>query len=259
MASKKLILRLDSTHTPAVMKRTFLLLFVFASFFAACQPAEESQQPPAAEATPPPEDPTIWEDDIAAFEAEDAATTQPENALLFIGSSSIRLWSTLKEDMAPMPVIQRGFGGSKLGDAIHYMDRIVTPYNPRAVVMFSGTNDIAGDTPKSAEAVFELYKTFVAGVQEQLPGTPIYFIAISPTKARWAHRQLVADTNAMVATHAAEQDGLFYIDTASALLDENGESREDLFVDDKLHLNADGYAVWTSIIRPELESLYPEL
>lgn len=239
------------------MKRSLLLVFVFAGLVAACQPTEEPAQPTAAVATPAPEDPTRWEDDIAAFEAEDAATAPPENALLFIGSSSIRLWSTLKEDMAPMPVIQRGFGGSKLGDAIHYTDRIVTPYNPRAVVMFTGTNDISGDSPKSAEAVFTLYKTFVAGVQEALPGTPIYFIAISPTGARWAHRQIVADTNAMVAAHAAAHDGLFFLDTASALLDENGASREELFIDDKLHLNADGYAVWTSIIRPELESLYP--
>ena len=239
------------------MKRSLLLVFVFAGLFAACQPADEPAQPPSAAATPAPEDPTKWEDDIAAFEAEDVATPAPENALLFIGSSSIRLWSTLKEDMAPMPVIQRGFGGSKLGDAIHYMDRIVTPYNPRAVVMFTGTNDISGDNPKSAEAVFELYKTFVAGIREDLPDTPIYFIAISPTKARWAHRQIVADANAMVAAHAAEHADLFYLDTASALLDENGESREELFIEDKLHLNADGYAAWTSVIRPELESLYP--
>ena len=237
------------------MTKCLLPFLLIACSLFACE------QPETQNATPPPEapveDPSIWEDDIAAFEAQDQEATPPENALVFVGSSSIRLWSTLKEDMAPMPVIQRGFGGSKLGDAIHFADRIITPYAPRAVVVFSGTNDIAGDNPKSAETVFELYKSFVTKVHDQLPGTPIYFIAISPTKSRWAHRQIVADTNALVAAHAAANEGLFFIDTASALLDEQGESREELFIEDKLHLNEDGYAVWTSIIRPALAGLYP--
>ncbi len=236
------------------MTRYFLALLITCSLFA-CEDPETQTVTPATAA--PADDPSRWEDDIAAFEAQDKAEAPPENALVFVGSSSIRLWSTLKEDMAPMPVIQRGFGGSKLGDAIHFADRIITPYAPRAVVVFSGTNDIAGDNPKSAEAVFDLYKTFVATVHEQLPGTPIYFIAISPAKSRWAHRQIVADTNALVAAHAEANEGLFYIDTASALLDEDGESREDLFLEDKLHLNPDGYAVWTSIVRPALAGLYP--
>lgn len=239
------------------MTKHFSILLIIACSFFACETPEDTSQNATPVATVPADDPSRWEDDIAAFETMDQAEAPPENALLFVGSSSIRLWSTLKEDMAPMPVIQRGFGGSKLGDAIHFADRIITPYAPRAVVVFSGTNDIAGDNPKSAEAVFDLYKTFVAKIQGKLPGTPIYFIAISPAKSRWAHRKIVADTNAMVAAHAEANEGLFFIDTASALLDENGESREDLFIEDKLHLNKDGYKVWTSIIRPALEGLYP--
>lgn len=176
--------------------------------------------------------------------------------MLFVGSSSIRLWDSLEEDMAPMPVIQRGFGGSRLGDCIHYADRIVTPYNPRALVVFCGTNDIAGDNPKSGETVLGLYQEFVDKVHADLPGLPIYFIAISPTRSRWEHRDIVAEANRLVEAYTAQHDELHFIDTASALLDENGESREELFIDDKLHLNPDGYAVWTSIIRPEMEKLF---
>ena len=239
------------------MTRFIKLVLVLSCFLVACS---EPQSQPAAQAqtaAPNPDDPARWEEEIAALEAQDKAEAPPENALVFVGSSSIRRWDSLKEDMAPMPVIQRGFGGSKLGDAIYYIDRIITPYAPRAVVIFSGSNDIAGDNPKSAEAVFALYKEFVSEVHKRLPGTPIYFIAISPTGARWEHRQIVADTNALVESYSAAHDNLVYIDTASALLDENGESREELFVEDKLHLNADGYAVWTSIIRPALAGLYP--
>ena len=240
------------------MPRLVTLRLFFSCTLLACQSPQAENPPDAAQvATPDPEDPTRWESDIAAFEAQDAEMQPPEDALLFIGSSSIRLWKTLKEDMAPMPVIQRGFGGSKLGDAIYYIDRIVAPYNPKAIVIFSGTNDIAGDNPKSAEAVLKLYKTFVDEVHTRMPDTPIYFIAISPTRARWEHLQIVYDTNALVERYSNEQDHLHYIDTASALIDEQGESREDLFIDDKLHLNPEGYKVWTSIIRPALAGLYP--
>ena len=207
----------------------------------------------------PQEDPTIWEDAIQAFEQEDRTTPPAKDALLFIGSSSILLWESLKDDMAPMPVIQRGFGGSKLGDAIYYADRIVMPYKPRAIVMFSGSNDIAGESPKSAKAVFGLYNAFVKQVHSELPNTPIYFIAISPTGARWEHREIVTETNRLIEAHTQSDANLHFIDTASALIDENGQSREDLFLGDKLHLNPKGYAVWTSIIRPALTSLYPDL
>ncbi len=242
------------------MTRYSSLLILLLLFITACDKPDaqpETQAQTNAETTQPPaEDPTIWEDVIAAFEAEDEAEAPPEDALLFVGSSSIRLWDTLKEDMAPMPVIRRGFGGAKLGDCIHYVDRIVTPYTPKALVVFCGTNDIAGDNPKSAETVFEMYKEFVGKVHADLPGLPIYFIAISPTKSRWVHRDIVANTNELVKTYSEQHETLHYIDTASALLDENGESREELFIDDKLHLNADGYAVWTSIIRPEMEKMF---
>ncbi len=239
------------------MIKIYYLFLVLICCLVACSEPQPQTSSPVQTATPDPDDPARWESDIAAFEALDKATVPPENALVFIGSSSIKLWESLAEDMAPMPVIQRGFGGSKLADATHYIDRIITPYAPRAVVIFSGSNDIAGETPKSAEAVFTLYTEFVSEVHKRLPGTPIYFIAISPTGARWAHRDIVADTNALVEAHAAKHDDLYYINTASALLDENGQSREELFREDKLHLNKDGYAVWTSIIRPALIDLYP--
>ncbi len=238
------------------MSKLYSLLLIAALTLVACT-SEQAEPQTSVVVQNNPDDPARWENDIAAFEAADLEMAPPEDALLFVGSSSIRLWQTLKEDMAPMPVIQRGFGGSKLGDCLHYFDRLVTPYNPKAIVIFCGTNDIAGPSPKSAEAVLGLYKEFVGKVEASLPGTPIYFIAISPTLARWDHRQIVSDANDMVKAYSDENDGLFFIDTASALLDEYGDSRDELFIDDKLHLNAEGYKVWTSIIRPVLAELYP--
>jgi lysophospholipase L1-like esterase len=184
--------------------------------------------------------------------ADDATMPPPADAFLFIGSSSIRLWETLAEDMAPMQTIRRGFGGSKLRDAIYYIDRIITPYNPRAVVVFSGSNDIAGENPKQAREVLALYMEFVSEVQNRLPGTPIYYIAITPTWSRWEHHELVDEANRLIEHYSGTNDDLYFIDTASAVLDENGEPRKELFREDQLHLNADGYKVWTSVIKPVL-------
>ena len=198
------------------------------------------------------ENPERWADDIGAFEIEDQLMSPPEGAVVFVGSSSIRLWDSLKEDMDPMPVIQRGFGGSKLFDAIYFTDRIITPYKPKMLVVFSGTNDISGDNPKQAEEVVALYQQFVDRVHRRMSDLPIYFIAISPTRSRWEHREIVFETNRRVAEIAEADNRLYFIDTATALLDASGEPNDDLFLGDQLHLNKDGYAVWTSIIRPVL-------
>lgn len=198
------------------------------------------------------ENPKQWEADIAAFEEESRQNPLPEDAAVFVGSSSIRLWSSLKEDMSPIPVIQRGFGGSKLFDAIYYVDRIIIPYDPKALVVFSGSNDIAGESPKSADQVVQLYRQFVETVHKKLPDLPIYYIAISPTKSRWEHREIVFETNKQIAEIASQDDRLFFIDTASALLNDQGEPEDAYFIEDNLHLSEEGYRVWTSIIKPVL-------
>lgn len=239
-----------------LLNASLVLLFASALLFSCQQETPQPADPAPAMAESVPEGPARWEDDIAAFEAEAAANPPPEDAYLFVGSSSIRLWSTLEEDMAPMPVIQRGFGGSALGDCIHYADRLVTPYQPKAIFVFCGTNDIAGENAKSATEVFDLYKTFVGKIREDLPQTPIYFIAITHTRSRWEHIDTIKETNALVEAWTTEDPSLHYIDTASHLLDDSGEPRDAFFVDDQLHLSPAGYEIWTAIIRPILEELH---
>ncbi len=197
-----------------------------------------------------------FEDEIRAFEAADLQKHPPENAILFVGSSSIRLWNSLADDMAPIPIVRRGFGGASLGDCIHYVDRVVTNYAPKAVFVFCGTNDIVGETPKSAAEVLELYKEFVGRIWADQAGTPIYFISISPTKSRWEHVSIVRDANALVKNYSDGVEGLHYIDTASGLLNASGEPRDELFREDQLHLTEEGYAVWTGVMRPIVEQAF---
>lgn len=200
------------------------------------------------------EDPAYWENDIAKIEARYNGN-YPQDVVVFIGSSSIRKWETLADDMAPIPALNHGFGGSKIKDSTYYLDRLVFPFKPRAVVLFAGTNDINGveGSSKTGEQVYEGFVDFVEAIRAEDPELPIYFISISPTNARWKVWDEAHKANELIAAYTATQHNVAFIDTTEQLLGADGLPNKDLFVWDGLHLNADGYAVWTSIIKPILE------
>ncbi len=199
---------------------------------------------------PPGEDPLEWQEKVETFEAEALDSPPPPDAALFIGSSSIRRWDTLHEDMAPLPVIKRGFGGSRLFDSVYWADRLVVAHDPAVIVMFSGTNDIKGKTPKSPEQVRALFKQFVHRVRDGECDAPIVYIAINPSKKRIEHLDRVLETNRQICAHCESDDSLYFVDTASALLDDWGQPDMRWFDEDELHLNAAGYALWTERIKP---------
>lgn len=204
-----------------------------------------------------------FQGDIDAWVAQDAQNPPPKDAVLFIGSSSIRLWESLHEDFPQYDVIQRGFGGSHFSDAIEFADKIVTPYDAAAIVVFEGTNDIASD--KSVERVFNDYKTFVKlarkGKKFWQEPVPILYIGITPTESRWKYRNESTEVNRLIREYAAEHKNLYYIDTPTPILatatEPDGPPARDLFKDDLLHLSPKGYALWTKIITPELEAVCP--
>jgi len=198
------------------------------------------------------ENPVIWLPEIWAFEAQDKQVDFPDDAVVFVGSSSIRFWDSLAEDMAPLAVIKRGFGGARLSDVIHYIDRIVVPYEPAAIVLFAGTNDMIPGRAKSPEAVLALYQSFVQRVLEDLPDTPIFYIAITPSPKRWAIWPQAQEANRLIKAHADLNSLLTVIDTKAVLMTEAGEPNASLYRDDGLHLNEHGYQAWTSVIRPVL-------
>lgn len=200
------------------------------------------------------EDPAYWESDIQKIEARYNGS-YPKDAVVFIGSSSIRKWETLTEDMKPFTALNHGFGGSKIKDSTYYLDRLVFPFEPRAVVLFAGTNDINGieGASKTGEQVYEGFIEFVNVVRAQNPELPIYYISVSPTNARWKVWDEAQKANELIAAYCETQDKVTFIDTTSQLLGADGKPNKDLFIYDGLHLNEKGYAVWTSIIKPVLE------
>jgi lysophospholipase L1-like esterase len=194
-----------------------------------------------------------WEPTIARFEELDRSTTYPEDAVLFAGSSSIRLWSSLADDMEPHPVIQRGYGGARSCDFAVYADRILHPHRPRAIVLFIA-NDIAGvDSDKTPDEVLRLFDYIVSRVRVTSPHTPVFWIAITPTESRWHVWPKICELNRKIRDYCADHEHLHSIATEEQFLNERGQPRAELFRADRLHLNDAGYRLWTEIIRRELD------
>lgn len=197
--------------------------------------------------TPARADPVKWEPDIVRFEQRDAMAKPATSGILFVGSSSIRMWDT-ERFLPGLGVINRGFGGSQLEDAIHFADRIVLPYEPRTIALYAGDNDIAQG--KSPQQVYDDYRKFVEIVHAKLPRTRIVYIAIKPSIARWKLVEPMREANRLIGEHAAKDERLSFADIDAPMLGADGKPRADLLVDDGLHLNDAGYALWSSIVRP---------
>lgn len=198
------------------------------------------------------EDPLVWEKQIRAFEREDRKKAPPKGAIVFAGSSTIRLWEKLASDMAPMPIIQRGFGGAKVGDVIHYADRIIVPYEPRIVVLSIGSNDmlnLLGNQPKSVSEMQSLYDTLLHELHERLPDATIMVLATFASPANSKQSASILAVNDYVREVANREPWLQFVDGNDLLHDASGNPNRALFRLDRVHLNKKGYARWGSLVR----------
>ena len=205
------------------------------------------------------EDPEVWERAIRAFEKQDRKHPPPKGAVVFAGSSSIRFWKTLAEDMAPLPVVQRGFGGAKVNDVIHYFDRLITPHDPSMVVLYIGTNDMldfGGNRPKSAEQMRALYEVLFARLHERLPNATIAVLATFPSPLNQKRAPLIEAVNESIREISERTPWLELLDGNAALQLPGGEPDRALFLFDRIHLNREGYRRWAQILRPKLSALW---
>jgi len=191
-----------------------------------------------------------WETEIRAFEAADKTNPPPRDAIIFVGSSTIRLWKTLAQDFPEYQVVNRGFGGSQIEDSTAFADRIIMPYRPKAVVLYAGDNDIAAG--KSPEEVAADFKGFVRKIHAVATRVKITFISIKPSPARWHLVEKIRSANRMIEDYCKQDAELGYIDIFNPMLDAEAKPRAELFVEDKLHMNPSGYALWLRIIKPRL-------
>ncbi len=191
-----------------------------------------------------------WESAIREFEEIDRTNPPPRRAIIFVGSSSIRLWKSLARDFQEFPVVNRGFGGSELSDSVEFFERIVQPHAPRQIVLYAGTNDInAGEEP---EQVLADFKVFVAKVRKALPRTRVSFIAIAPNPARWAKVGKFKRANSLIREYCETEALLDFIDVYTPMLDAEGRPKAGIYTSDRLHMNAEGYKLWAQLVRPYL-------
>jgi lysophospholipase L1-like esterase len=189
------------------------------------------------------------EPQIQAFEESDAKQMPAPGQALFIGSSSIRMWKSLAEDMSPVPVINRGFGGSTTPEVLAVFDRIVKPYAPSIIVYYCGDNDLGTENTDSESAAMGFIQ-FDRLARETWPDVQTIYIPIKPSLARWSNWDAMERANEIVRSYCEMTDGVTYADTASPTLLENGQPDPAIFLGDGLHMNERGYEIWTGVLRP---------
>jgi lysophospholipase L1-like esterase len=192
-----------------------------------------------------------WEPEIQTFEEADRQHSPKPGSILFVGSSSIRLWSSLARDFPSVDVINRGFGGSEIADSTAFAGRIIVPYRPRMIVLYAGDNDIANG--RSPQQVLDDFRAFVTRIRQDLPNAGIAFISIKPSLAREHLLDKMREANDRIRSYAAQLQGVIYIDVFTPMMTKDGKVRGDLFVEDGLHLNRAGYEIWRSVVAPYLQ------
>lgn len=188
-----------------------------------------------------------WQSSLDAFAAADRVKAPTQDGVVFVGSSSIRMWEDLESSFEKLPVvIKRGFGGSQLQDCVDLVAQLVLPYKPRLVVVYAGENDLAEGA--SPQQVAERFETFVQKIKASLPDSRIAFISIKPSPLRAGMIPAVREANKLIRNYSQTEPQLAFIDVFSEMLDANGQPKEELFSGDRLHLNADGYSLWKKLI-----------
>lgn len=190
--------------------------------------------------------------EIQAFKMQDSIHFPPKHAILFLGSSSFRKWSDVQKYFPGYQIINRGFGGSTIPDAIYYADEIVFPYQPRQVLIYEGDNDVASSDKITADSVLNRFKNLFYLIRNKLPKTNISFVSIKPSLSREKLMPEMAKANSLIQKFLKDKKNADFIDVFHSMLNKNGLPRKDIFLSDGLHMNEKGYAIWQKIIQPYL-------
>lgn len=185
----------------------------------------------------------FW-NEISAFVKQDSINKPKDGIILFVGSSSFRLWTDLKKDFNNETIVNRAFGGSKLIDIIRYKDQNLLNYHPSKIVLYCGENDVASSDKVDGKEVFKRFKTVYNLIRKQYPNVPFVYVSIKPSISRWSMKDRMIDANQRISSFLNHKKKTTFINIWGAML-ENGEPKKDIFREDKLHMNKKGYAIWT--------------
>lgn len=195
--------------------------------------------------------PPYW-NEIQAFKKQDSVAPQPANAILFVGSSSFRLWKDIQQAFPSYAIVNRGFGGSSLPDVIRYADEIIFPYQPKQILIYCGENDFASSDTVTSSVVVQRFKELFTIIRNQLPNVPVAYVSMKPSPSRWHLKEKMQDANKQIKAFLKKKKKTAFIDVWKPMLDKEGKPKDELFVGDKLHMNEKGYAIWQKKIEPYL-------
>jgi lysophospholipase L1-like esterase len=190
--------------------------------------------------------------EIRQFARADSIQMPPKNAILFVGSSSFRMWKGIQDSFPSHAIINRGFGGSTLLDVIHFKNETIYKYQPKQIFIYCGENDIASSDSITPEMVLERFRILFRDTRKNLPQVPIAFVSMKPSPSRWHMKDRLIKGNELIKAWLQKQKNVVYIDVWESMLDAEGKPRQELFIKDNLHMNEKGYELWETLIRPFL-------
>lgn len=195
--------------------------------------------------------PAFW-NDIQAFKTQDSVSFPPKNGILFIGSSSFTMWKDVQQYFPSYKIINRGFGGSSLPDVIRYANDIILPYQPKQIVIYCGENDLAASDSVTGKLVFNRFKQLFAIIRNRYPKVKVTYVSMKPSPSRQLLLSKMISGNEMIKKYLSSKKRASYVDIYKEMIDDEGKPRPDLFLDDNLHMNKTGYAIWQKFIEPHL-------
>ena len=190
--------------------------------------------------------------EVLAFKKQDSIAFPPTNAILFIGSSSFTKWKDVSSYFPGYTIINRAFGGSTLLDVIHYEKEVVFPYKPKQIVIYCGENDIASSDTINGKTVFERFKILYGDIRKVYPKTSIVYVSMKPSPSRWKMKERMINGNELISDFIKKQKNTVFVSVWEKMLDSNNQPIPTIFLDDRLHMNAQGYSIWQKILEPVL-------
>ncbi|SEW52630.1 GDSL-type esterase/lipase family protein [Chitinophaga arvensicola] len=195
--------------------------------------------------------PLRFQNDIRTIQEFDKMYAPPVHPILFVGSSSIRKWDDLERNFSSYVVLNRGVGGAVTNDITYFANNIIFPYEPRQIVIYVGENDLP-DQSVNADTLLQRFKILYATIRSKLPETPIVYISMKPSPSREAFFEKGKQANALIKDYLASEKNTVFVDIYPLMLDSNGKPRKELFLQDMLHMNKEGYAIWEKAVQPYL-------
>lgn len=235
---KQRLLKLSKFVLSSVRQTRYVKIFLFFALFIGVLQAQEQK-------------PAFW-DDIQAFKKKDSVSFPPKNAILFVGSSSFTMWEDVQKDFPAYTIINRGFGGSSLPDVIRYADKIILPYYPKQIVIYCGENDLAASDTVTAKHVFNRFRQLFTIIRNYYPGVKVTYVSMKPSPSRQLLLPKMIDGNELIKKYLSSRKNTSYVDVYKEMINDEGKPLADLFLDDNLHMNKTGYAIWKKLIGPHL-------